>query len=612
MRKKDTTEFPARHRKFMTAIKTVIHRLDALQVDLLKEKPRAVPEDADNVSTECASEASYWRLNFKHLEGCLEFEKMKTYATLYSLREGYIKHKTCEKELQEIDKAFVNMIQEHEKQILDRSSVALQAGLHRVAVNQALELRDQFHKQQLAEYGAHLTRKVKPLKRPILDFQNRTRYAPDPAKFSPSLPLEVKLLVYSFCDLETCVSLREVDSEWYDLFQQMQHLLKHKMRICNPWIKPGRKGGYAKTWSDCVLVFVKRLQKVKLGKWTSEDKAKRVQKREQFHKPSYVVARDLMTEESLPDGFTSLVDEPEGVPQPIFNPWTMNPPRRNDGTPQQNMDSWTMERRPEQGPFEVLVEDTTKTVIKYKKIEGITLPASIRREDIVSLDSNDPFVSSVTLLRSFIAVHLICGRLMVFPRAKPHYKYSMTIDPECSEIRTIPKEVDGVLVVETIEAETSRYSVVDLKRRQITCIFSHQHKDEPCYPVAFYNGFLWLQQRERLRPMIVDLRETSSKKLFTMRHRILDLETPPNGHKRLALVQGDVSRDFGRYLVGELTKESAQVIDLGTGISTTVVVADPEQKSRQRRWVVRPQKAFFVGLRDGQFEAYWTCLNWKR
>lgn len=64
----------------------------------------------------------------------------------------------------------------------------------------------------------------------------------------------------------------------------------------------------------------------------------------------------------------------------------------------------------------------------------------------------------MTLLRSFIAVHSICGRLMDFPRSKPHYKHSMTIDPGCPEIRMLPKEIDGVLIVETIESETNQYS----------------------------------------------------------------------------------------------------------------------------------------------------------
>lgn len=237
----DTSEFPARDRKLLKAIQTLIDTLDALQANLLKKKPRAVPEEADNVSIECASAALYWRFNFKLLEEFLEFEKMKTFATLYSLREGYMKRKTCEKELHEIDKAISMIIRELEKRIVKRNSVAPQAGLHRVGVNQARELQQQFYKAQKAEYGAHLTKRVSQVKRPILEFQHQTRHAPDPAQFSSSLPLEVKLLVYSFCDLETCASLREVDSEWYRLFQQMEHLLRHKMRISNPWIKPGKK-----------------------------------------------------------------------------------------------------------------------------------------------------------------------------------------------------------------------------------------------------------------------------------------------------------------------------------------------------------------------------------
>lgn len=51
------------------------------------------------------------------------------------------------------------------------------------------------------------------------------------------IPLEVASMIFSCCDLESCVKMREVSSFWYNLYQTAD--LKSKVIERSPWMAPG-------------------------------------------------------------------------------------------------------------------------------------------------------------------------------------------------------------------------------------------------------------------------------------------------------------------------------------------------------------------------------------
>lgn len=88
-----------------------------------------------------------------------------------------------------------------------------------------------------------------------------------------AIPLEIALAIFSFCEIEACVDLRQVSSFWNEAFKQADEIVKHKVLGRNAVIQPGEAGSELETWTDCALVFVARLRS---SKWRAIESVEQV------------------------------------------------------------------------------------------------------------------------------------------------------------------------------------------------------------------------------------------------------------------------------------------------------------------------------------------------
>lgn len=378
----------------------------------------------------------------------------------------------------------------------------------------------------------------------------------------PHLPLEIISLVFSFSDLETCVALREVSSQWYSVFYHIQGLWKSKMKQRNPWMAPE---GDLQTWQDVVLVFVKRLQN---GVWKKSKNLDTVELKGNDTPPEIVVGKELKFGEKLPSSFVSLTDSSACQARVCEHVHVVSSDNREF-----LMDPWTGESRAYPDEFEVVSRGSEDTIIRVKNME-ITVPTL--------LFAQNPF--SVRFYRSTVLCDIQDGAtLLVMPRENPHHVNGFTFRHPFSKF-----EIGDVFVV---EANAGDYYLVDFADKRLT----RYHLAALCgFPVAFYHGLIWLQHsyKECLVPTFLDLQ--SPEQLYYRPDRAI----VGTSFKNERCVQGSNQRHSDRFLVGTSTststaKSGLDLVDLVEGTVTRV-----------RPHLAHPDFAeVFVGFNRGKFQA---------
>lgn len=105
---------------------------------------------------------------------------------------------------------------------------------------------------------------------------------------SAFLPPELATMIYSHCDLETCVNLRQVNAVFYSVYYHCEPMLQTKLRKKVPWFQLETD---ISTWADCVLVFVKRLTGT--TKWKTTKNISNVKVQSKPSSVKYVLARHV-------------------------------------------------------------------------------------------------------------------------------------------------------------------------------------------------------------------------------------------------------------------------------------------------------------------------------
>ncbi|KAG5371957.1 hypothetical protein CJU90_2026 [Yarrowia sp. C11] len=128
---------------------------------------------------------------------------------------------------------------------------------------------------------------------------------PDSSKpskpFSDHIPSEIKHLIFSLADLESCVTLRQISKSWYTFFQDNEPLWEEKLGERNPWIQPGDP--HLQSWGDCVLVFVSRLKN-----WPCEEDMAAFERPKAPPKCQSTVSVTLEPQEKLPSDFNGIIE----------------------------------------------------------------------------------------------------------------------------------------------------------------------------------------------------------------------------------------------------------------------------------------------------------------
>lgn len=92
----------------------------------------------------------------------------------------------------------------------------LQTGLQTMARHQKPETRELIWTRHQARFGEHIRplQAFKPATTVVADIHTAALVPGKASRFT-DVPPEIMEIVFNACDLETCVSLREVSSAWY-------------------------------------------------------------------------------------------------------------------------------------------------------------------------------------------------------------------------------------------------------------------------------------------------------------------------------------------------------------------------------------------------------------
>lgn len=288
-------------------------------------------------------------------------------------------------------------------------------------------------------------------------------------------------MVYSLSDLETCVSLREANSEWYRVFQQIKHLLKRKLKQRNPWMEPGDWD--LQTWQDCVLVFVARL------KWPIAEVLDFIPVPLKKEKRSTTLAVELRYNEQLPDNFTGM--QPYGSPTCFVACDHFHAMNNHNGN-RYVRDLWTFASCDEPSMYtEIVRVEGDATVIHSMDIE-ITVPT-----DIVPPEEEGSL--RVFINPGSVTVECENGRYLTLPSDKPHFKNGFFFS---FDKYSIISELNNVLVAESHHSSSIYLYIFGDPENNRMIKYPTLTASKP---VAFYNGLTWWAMRKKmLVPTFVD------------------------------------------------------------------------------------------------------------
>lgn len=356
-------------------------------------------------------------------------------------------------------------------------------------------------------------------------------------KFSNSnLPLEIMTMIYSYSSLESCISLRKVNTSWYSAFEYSERLFESKVTQRFPWMCPEND---MDTWGACALVYVARK---KSKKWIPVNNLNTMYTQRKLLPLKQLVATELKENEKLPEGFEGLNDAVLKTPDGELDFHTLNFSIHNDGT------------------CKVVKEDETETVVKYKSKETpilLTLPPGVKPRRKEQYERVPP----VAVHKQHIIVQCE-NRVFTFPRNKPlHYKnafdqqfYTARRTFEVGHIHAWESYRDS------LNHNLSAYEFFDshtVQMREYTAATS-------AVPVASYSGLVWWAIKGRLLiPTFIDLEEP--EKVFYRKDKIIGVSDQPE-RLREAFQQCKNPR-----FVTRKCEQGVLVIDLENETSTNVL-----------------------------------------
>lgn len=412
------------------------------------------------------------------------------------------------------------------------------------------------------KFGEHVTpRKI--LKPSVVISGKATRLVPSTSSQFSDLPPEIMVMVLKFCDLETCVKLREVSSSWYTVFANVDGILEQKVQARNPWIRPEDD---LSSWQDCALVFVARLRT-----WKSEAVVDSISVADKEETRKTVVAFELGRNEQLPSGFSFMT-------APHHCGCSCQHMHIIDATEQRDFkrDALTLEVTEYDSSQRVVSSNDQATVVQVPGGLKVTLPSPIQPQDF-----EDDYTVVNTL--SHVIVTLKDHHSYILPRDQPHYEHGFQLRAGSRRIH----EVGGVLVGTRENRHDGEmvYDFLDFTKQHFRGLMFTKGS----HLVASYNGLMWWKKNRVLIPTFIDLQ--SRRKVYYSETKAI------TGVSRVLSTQCSQSRDAAQFCMSSSECGSQrEIVDLSTGIITAVQtpIDWPE---------VNDDLVFFVGWQNGQFQA---------
>lgn len=393
------------------------------------------------------------------------------------------------------------------------------------------------------------------------------------------VPLEVADMIFNYCDLESLLELRQVNSFWYKTFRQLDKSVRKKVLDRNPWMEPGDSGTDMETWGDCALVFVGRL---KSSQWREIWSVDQVNLSAPDKRPSTVIlASDLKGK--LPCGFQA-VEETTSLKLTgslMLDMCTLQTSAIED-------DDYDRKYTFESDKITIDFEDKSlpQVVIPGYEFFGLS-ETEVRERFRVSLGDQHIVVA--------INDYGANKQVYVMPRDFPDFrqgrglKYGVS-GPFRLNCIMLPSAYTAQKFDDKCPSVQGTLLIADMfKRRMVTMFSSHLRTR----PITAYDGLLWLQVHDRrsntnsLVPVLFDLKDEAVDSrggvcitnIFCRQSRII------NGIKGYREKATSSTR---RYVVIH-GKDQMEVADLATGNVA----------------LVRGKGHVFAGFNNGKFEA-WT------
>lgn len=397
---------------------------------------------------------------------------------------------------------------------------------------------------------------------------------------STFLPPEIMHMIYAHCDLESCVVLRQVSSEWFDFFSHMEDTLESKLKTRNPWIKPG-DGPELTSWKDCVLVFVARL-----NTWTPVDTIDDIEIPDTCAPRKTLVARELKGR--LPDNFEHMFSHCDGNCDPLLCDLYHSLTKYRTPLGIDLKTNELTESPPSIGDEGVLFDDEYRAVIRYKNLTEIELPINISLDD----------VTSVSMGPTTILVRLEGGDVITIPRDNPTEPYCKTFHQPCEfhfEVHLHDSMIirdDEVPSSKTEPPKTRRYKY-NIYNRHAEELIEYSRGSEST-PVASYNGLIWwFVQHTTLMPTFIDL--LNPGKTYYKRSKGI---TGRYEFFNPFILQGSKSRDSSQFVFSSPSRQTGHhdVFDMATGVITAIEAPKGETEGR-----------IIMGFIDGKFHPWFIC-----
>lgn len=418
---------------------------------------------------------------------------------------------------------------EHEKAKGSLDAILLQETIHRMLHGQPDKLR----RFLLVEHNCFAAHLIRTRSRPVLN--DRTQHLHNQhvqrlcqnARF---LPAELMTMVYSFCELETCVVLRQVSSDWYTAFNQSEKVLSTKLLGRCPWVALDEE---LVSWALCVLVFVGRLRRP--DKWITTENVLGLFHKRRLSPVKTLVAAELRHGEKLPRSFRTLNEDARvQLENGHLDPFNLKA---------------TYDTNDEK--HKVIRSDDKELVVEYKGIK-ITLPPDAVLDNTPKCPEMPP-QPVITVHRSYIVVRCT-GHHFLMARAKPHYDHSFPFKSP-GDYTTV--EIGQVFVL-LLSWQTFFYDNAGGR-------FRNYNPHGGTKPVASYNGLIWWANYANIIPTFVDLSRPGE--IFYRKDRIVSLSEKVTDDPKEVFPS---SRTGYRRFLSRKSEKGMLVVDLATTVVTEI------------------------------------------
>lgn len=337
------------------------------------------------------------------------------------------------------------------------------------------------------------------------------------------LPPEIVSLIMSHCDLENCVNLRLVNSNFFQAYSShCDHVLRDKLSRRYPWFLPEED---ISSWAACALVYVKRLKRGK--KWSVTDDLSKLN----FGSRKTTPVKTLLAKE---------VDSEENSVVP-FNSFKIENSQR---------EFWNAQ---------VSVNQEGETVVQVKDFDKqIVLPPG------TDFETHAVYMPFVVLLRDTMVVRHNQTTMWVFPKSDPHYKRALNTHTFHFDAFELSK-VFGVVINRPYVGERELYNFLDNRTGTLREFAPPTHAE----PVASYNGLMWWKIKEKyLVPTFIDV-DDPHKKIYYRKDKIISVKE--DGLYQTQFYQCDRKDDGSSRFVISSTRRGVLFIDLATSTVTEVI-----------------------------------------